>query len=57
MTTFVFLLSVVNLQGDYSTFVIDYNLTESDCTQLVESWNPTLDSMSFVTCEKESNNG
>lgn len=55
MVTFVFLLSVVNLQGDYSTFVIDYNLTESDCKQLVESWNPTLDSMSFVTCEKESN--
>lgn len=54
MSTFAFILSVINIEGDFSSFVIDYNLTKSDCAALVQSWNPTLDSMSFVTCEKES---
>ena len=48
--TFAFILYVVNPTGDYSSFVIDYNLTESDCMELHESWGPTLDNYSTVFC-------
>ena len=54
MQTFAFILAVLNLNGEYSTFVIDYNLTQIDCVELLESWNPTLDSLSYVACEMES---
>jgi hypothetical protein len=35
-------------------FVIDYDLTESDCVQLQEQWQATLDvTMSGVLCVKQ----
>ena len=35
-------------------FVIDYDLTESDCVQLQEQWHVTLDvTMSGVLCVKQ----
>jgi len=48
--TFAFILYVVNPTGEYSSFVIDYNLTESDCMALHESWGPTLGEYSTVFC-------
>ena len=60
MTTFVFILLVTNSTGPDSTFVIDYGLTEIDCFELVEQWQPTLRQMNplsnraVVFCEEES---
>ena len=48
--TFAFILYVVNPTGEYSSFVIDYNLTATDCMELHESWGPTLDNYSTVFC-------
>lgn len=48
--TFAFILYVVNPTGEYSSFVIDYNLTQDDCAALHDSWGPTLDDYSTVFC-------
>ena len=54
MLTYVFILLVTNSTGPDSTFVIDYGLSEIDCFELVEQWQPTLDNRSIVFCDKES---
>ena len=50
LKTFAFILYVVNPTGEYSSFVIDYNLTATDCMVLHESWGPTLGEYSTVFC-------
>jgi len=50
---FVLILSVINITGLDSTFVIDHNLTREDCNSLLIQWNETLDQYSTVVCEVE----
>lgn len=50
MKTFFFLLHVMNAGNETSTFVLDYNLSKTDCYQLVEEWKGTLDQYSNVEC-------
>ena len=50
MKTFAFILYALNPTGEYSSFVIDYNLTQDDCMALHEQWGPTLDEHSTVFC-------
>ncbi len=54
MDTFIFLLVVWHLGGHQaSTFVLDYGLTQEDCTALEDQWVGTLDQFSSVTCKME----
>lgn len=53
MTTFAFILFVLNASGDYSTFVLDHDLSDSDCAALEAEWTGTLDQFSHVACRPE----
>ena len=50
MKTFAFILYLFNTSAEYSSFVIDYNMTQDDCSALHDSWGPTLDNYSTVFC-------
>jgi len=50
--TFALILSVMNIAGHTSSFVIDYDLTHQDCAQLRAEWTLTVDQYSTVTCEE-----
>lgn len=50
MKTFLFILAVWN-GHDYSTFVIDYDISLEDCAALHLQWAPTLDDRSTVYCQ------
>jgi len=56
MKTFAFILYVLNPTGEYSSFVLDYKLTESDCMAYHEQWAGTLDEYSTVFCYEEESN-
>jgi len=56
MKTFAFILYVLNPTGEYSSFVLDYKLTESDCMAYHEQWSGTLDEYSTVFCYEEESN-
>ena len=51
--TYALLLIVSNAAGGESVFVVDHNLSKSDCDELRFSWVYTLDSHSRVICTIE----
>lgn len=55
MKTFMLLLHVWNMGGETTTFVIDYDLSKSDCAELQFSWAKTVDKYSHVECVEENN--
>jgi len=55
MKTFMLLLHVWNYGGETTSFVIDYNLSNSDCIELQSSWTETLGKYSHVECVVENN--
>lgn len=50
MKTFLFLLHVMNAGNETTTLVLDHDLSKTDCDQLIEEWEGTLDQYSTVEC-------
>ena len=50
---YALILTVLNVSGTDSNFVIDYALTLDDCLILHSQWSSTLDDYSYVTCVVE----
>jgi len=51
MKIFALILSVMNLEGTTSTFVISYDMTIEDCQEMKNVWEENLDMYSTVECE------
>jgi hypothetical protein len=54
---FALILYVANPAGEYSSFVIDYDLSATDCAVLHAQWEPTLDEFSSVECFTTDSDG